>query len=68
MDECLTTIYLRLRNLHGCSVDDVLEDPKLRLEFLHSAWQDFPRASERDVLHRLIYLRKKSRLLPAKSH
>jgi hypothetical protein len=67
MDENLKAIYLCMRNRHGCSVDDVLEDPALRHEFLEAAWQSFSVASERDLLHRLVYLRKKVRLLPARS-
>lgn len=64
MDEQLRDIYLRIRSQHGASVDDVLEDPEFRKDFLRSAWQEFPKVSERDLLHRLVYLRKKVKLLP----
>ncbi len=67
MDEQLTSIYLNIRNKYGASVDDVLESPDLRHEFLESAWQVLPAVPERDLLHRLVYLRKKAKLRPAKT-
>jgi hypothetical protein len=67
MDEQLR-IYLKMRDKYAASVDDVLESPELRQEFLESAWNQFPTTSERDLLHRLVYLRKKAKLLPSKSH
>jgi hypothetical protein len=67
VDEYIKSVYLEMRKQHGASVDDVLEEPQLRSAFLHCARQYLPEMSERDLLHRLVYLRKKGRLLPAKN-
>ncbi|HXG11745.1 MAG TPA: hypothetical protein VNK04_18465 [Gemmataceae bacterium] len=66
MDDYIKNVYLGIRARHGVSVDDVLETPELRQEFLAAVWQQFPDVPERDILHRLVYLRKKARLLPSR--
>jgi len=60
MDTFLKTIYGRMRSERGCSVDDILEDPALRSQFLSRAWEDIPSASERSPSSSCLLTKKRS--------
>jgi hypothetical protein len=61
-DQHLITIFCRMVKDHGCSVDDILETPELRAVYLADARRDLGPLPERELLHRLVYLRKRSKL------
>jgi hypothetical protein len=62
MDAVITAVYASLLRHHDCSVDDILETPNLCAAFLSEARSVFVDVSERDLLHRLTILRKRSKL------
>lgn len=61
-DHVLTEVYRRLRQVKGATVDDILETPELRQEFLNDSRRVLGNLPERGLLHRLVYLRKRKRL------
>jgi hypothetical protein len=61
-DEILIAAYRNLVIRFGSSAEDILEDPELRGLFLAAVRQTISDLPERQILHRLSYLRKKSRL------
>jgi hypothetical protein len=61
-DEALIDAFSRMTRVHGCSADDILETPELREEFLRQTRRVLGDLPERQLLHRLIYLRKRSKL------
>lgn len=61
-DEVLIITYRSLVNRFRVSADDILEDPKLRGLFLAEVRQALGDLPERNILHRLTYLRKNRRL------
>jgi hypothetical protein len=61
-DEHLIEVFRRLLHLHGCSVDDILETPELRQEYLAGTRRVLGDLPERELLHRLVYLLKRSKL------
>lgn len=61
-DEAITQVYSNLLQKHGCSVDAILEAPELREEFLREARRSVGNLPERDLLHKLVSLRKRSKL------
>jgi hypothetical protein len=63
MDTTLIEVYRRLVRQFRCSAEDILEDPELRNAFLREARQALnEEVAERQLLHRLSYLRKQRRL------
>lgn len=61
-DEGIIDVFRAMVHKHGCSVDDILETPELRNEYLTETRRLFGNRSERALLHRLVYLRKRSRV------
>ncbi len=61
-DEVLIDVFRRMASAHGASVDDILETPELREEYLDEARRSLGHLPERELLHRLVYLRKRSKL------
>jgi hypothetical protein len=62
IDDTIVTVFRGMSLKHGCSADDVLETPELREEFLTGTRALAGEVAERDLLHRLVYLRKRSKL------
>lgn len=64
MEPVLIASYRVMLKAHpdGCSVDRILEDPALRVEFLGLVRAGAADAAEFDVLHGLSNLRKRSKL------
>ena len=62
MDKIIIAVYGSMILQNGCSVDDILETPEYREEFLLVTRQHLCEVLERQLLHRLVYLRKRSRL------
>jgi hypothetical protein len=65
MDPVIIDCYKQMLNAHHCTVDDILEDPDLRNEFLsavRASLTDGTAHTEREILHGLTNLRKRSRL------
>ena len=62
MEPVLIACYTQMLNTHHCTVDDILEDPDLRSEFLQAVRTSFVDHSEREILHGLTNLRKAGRL------
>jgi hypothetical protein len=62
MDEVLISAYRNLVIRFGVSAEDIIEDPELRGHFLAEVRQTVGDLPEFQILHRLSYLRKKSRL------
>lgn len=62
MDQVLIEVYNTLLLQFSCSVDDILETPEYREKFLFGTRQRLGEFPERELLHRLVYLRKRSRL------
>lgn len=61
-DDTIRDVFQRMTTASGCSVDDILETPSLREEFLTKVRSVMGEYAERDLLHRLVYLRKRSKL------
>lgn len=61
-DSFLIEVYRRVNRALSCSVDGILTTPKHRERFLQEARQFVGDLSERELLRRLINLRKRSRL------
>lgn len=62
MDPVLIDCYTQMLRTYHCSVDDILEDPTHRTEFLALVRASNIDVPERDILHGLTNLRKKSKL------
>jgi len=63
MDDVIVAVYRGLVLDAQCSAEDILEDPALRNRFLAETGQVIGRdLPERQLLHRLSYLRKQRRL------
>jgi hypothetical protein len=61
-DEVIIEVFCRMVRNHGCSADDILLTPELREEYLAGTRRVFGDRPERQLLHRLVYLRKRSKL------
>lgn len=61
-DDAIIEVFARMASSQGCSVDDILETPGLREQYLAETRSLMGDLSERDLLHRLVYLRKRSKL------
>jgi len=66
-DNVLTSVYCEMAAVHESTVDDILETPELRNEFLTNVRAPVGNLPERHLLHRLVYLRKKKRLPPTRA-
>jgi hypothetical protein len=64
-DQLLINLFIAFRAEHHTSLDKMLTDPDLRQPFLQTAYQTFGPVLEKDVLERLVSLRKNRRLPPA---
>ena len=62
MEQVIIEVYRRLVRHHHCSVDDVLETPELREQYLAETRRSLGNLPERELLHGLVYLRKRSKL------
>jgi hypothetical protein len=64
MEQILIASYAQMLKAHpdACSVDRILEDPELRTEFLGRVRAGDAQRPERDILHTLNNLRKRSKL------
>jgi len=62
MDEVIRAVYQQMLAVHHCSVDDVLESPELRVEYLTAVRNSLGNLPEQQLLHRLTTLRKRSKL------
>ncbi len=62
MEEIIIDVYRHLVQISHCSVDDILETPELREQYLAETRQSLGNLPERELLHGLVYLRKRSRL------
>ena len=61
-DELILSAYRSLVLANGCSADDILVTPKLRCDFVQEVLSQCIGLTEKFILQRLIYLRKKGRL------
>lgn len=66
-DQTIIAIFRHMVQTHGCSADDILETPELRVEFLAGTRRLLGNLPERALLHRLVYLRKRSKLPRSRS-
>jgi hypothetical protein len=62
MDQVIQAVYQQMLRIHRCSVDDVLESPELRNEYLTAVRVSLGNLPEQQLLHRLTILRKQSKL------
>lgn len=63
MDSVLVNVYRLMVSRFRCSAEDIVEDPDLRNTFLEEVRKLLAdAASERQILHRLSYLRKQRKL------
>lgn len=62
MDEVIIQVFSRMARIQECSSEDILEDPSLREKFLAETRLVLGNLPERDLLHRLSILRKRSKL------
>ena len=62
MEQAVIATYRHLVQIHRCSVDDILETPELREQYLAETRQVLGNLPERELLHELVYLRKRSKL------
>ena len=62
MDAVVIDVYRRLAHAHSCSVDDVLETPALRNDYLAETRRLLGDLPERELLHKLTNLRKRKKL------
>lgn len=61
-DKAIVDVFRRMAFTHGCSTDDILETPELREQYLAEMRHIVGSLPERELLHRLVYLRKRSKL------
>jgi hypothetical protein len=66
-DHIIIAVYCRLVQQDNCSADDILVSPDLRAEFLNRIRVQNQSLTEKYILQRLIYLRKKGRLPRSRS-
>lgn len=62
MDSDIIATYGQMLRVYGCSVDDILESPDLRIEYLELVRRSVGSLPEQQLLHRLTTLRKQSKL------
>lgn len=62
MEQLIIEVYRSLVQNHHCSVDDILETPELREQYLAETRQKLGNLPERELLHELVYLWKRSKL------
>jgi len=62
MGTVIVDVFTRLARSLGCSVDDILESPEFRETFLVEARRVLGHLQERELLHRLVCLRKAGKL------
>lgn len=62
MDATLADVFTRVARSLGCSVDDILESPEFRAIYLAEARRLLGHLQERELLHRLVCLRKAGKL------
>jgi hypothetical protein len=62
MESVLINVFTCMALSRGCSVDDILETPELREEFLTETRRVLGHLPEQQLLHRLTSLRKARRL------
>jgi hypothetical protein len=62
MDQVIIEVFRRMVLTHACSVDDILETPVLREEYLAETRRCVGDLPERDLLHRLTNLRRQKKL------
>jgi hypothetical protein len=62
MDTTIITVFSQMSRTKGCSADDILETPELRVEYLQETRQLLGDLPEQQLLHRLTNLRKAGRL------
>ncbi len=62
MDEVVIDVYRRMVHDHRCSAEDILETPDLRERYLAEVRWVLGNLPERELLHKLSNLRKRSRL------
>ena len=62
MDESIIAVYRCLMHSHHCSVDEILETPELREQYLAETRRVLGDLPERELLHKLVSLRKRSKL------
>ena len=62
MDEIVIAVYCRMLQAHRCSVDAIIETPELREQYLAETRRVLGNLPERELLHKLTYLRKRSKL------
>jgi hypothetical protein len=61
-DDLMIEVFSRMARAHDCSVDDILVTPELRGEYLAQTRSILGDLPERQILHRLVNLRKRSKL------
>jgi len=61
-DQAVIEIFRHFAHAHRCSVDAILTTPELRQEYLAEARGVLGAHSEHDLLHKLVTLRKRSKL------
>jgi hypothetical protein len=62
MDQVIIDVFSRLAKIHRCSVDAILESPELRAQYLAETRHILGVLPERELLHGLVSLRKRSKL------
>jgi hypothetical protein len=62
MEQVIIEVYRHLVQRQHCSVDDILETPEIREQYLAETRQALGNLPERELLHGLVYLRKRSKL------
>ena len=62
MDQVILAVYQQMLCVYRCSVDDILESPELRNEYLTAVRTSLGNLPEQQLLHRLTILRKQCKL------
>ena len=61
-DDIIIQVYRSMVIAQKCTVDDILISPDLRVHFVTNICEHNPTLTEKYILQRLVYLRKKGRL------
>jgi hypothetical protein len=61
-DQVFIDVFRDFAHAHACSVDAILITPELREQYLAKARSILGALPERELLHRLVSLRKRSKL------
>lgn len=61
-DDAIIDVFRRMAVTHRCSADDILETPELRELYLVETRRVLGNLPERELLHKLVALRKRSKL------